>query len=428
MAKFIIEGGHPLQGTIEPIGNKNAVLKMMAASLLTVEPVILTNVPAISDVKVMLRIMEKLGTKAEYNEVAGTLRLQTKKLKTTTIDPIDARQLRASNVFLGPLLARAGRVTSVMPGGDKIGPREMNAHFDGLSQLGATVQTGRNESFSLRGRLRGVAVFLYEPSVTATENVLLAAVLAPGVTIIDNAAAEPHVRELCYMLIEMGAKIEGAGTNQLRIEGVKKLTGTTYRVPVDFIYIGTMVALTVMTKGSLIIKNIEPLDLRPIQYFFAKLGVSLHIKGTELHVPKKQLRQVDDPVWARTKGIYSQPWPCFPTDLMSLMIVLATQISGSVLFFEKMYPARLVFAEYLNGMGANIFTADSHRIVVNGPTSLKARRLAAPDLRAGMAYVAAALTADGRSTIENIEHIDRGYPHLEKTLVALGARIKRIAD
>ncbi len=428
MAKFIIEGGHPLQGTIEPIGNKNAVLKMMAASLLTSEAVTLTNVPAISDVRVMLRIMEKLGTKVDYDEARGTLRMQTAKLKTTAIDPTDARQLRASNVFLGPLLARAGRVNSVMPGGDKIGPREMNAHFDGLAQLGAKVQTGRDESFSLSGRLSGAAVFLYEPSVTATENVLLAAVTAAGETTIDNAAAEPHVRELCHMLVAMGAKIQGAGTNQLRIVGVKKLRGTTYRVPVDFIYVGTMVALAVMTKGSITIKNIDATDLRPLKYFFAKLGITLTIKGKDLHVPKKQTRKVTDPVWARTKGIYSQPWPCFPTDLMSLMIVLATQIDGSVLFFEKMYSARLVFAEYLNGMGANIFTADSHRIVVNGPTVLTGRRLVSPDLRAGMAYVAAALTARGRSTIENIEHIDRGYPHLETTLAALGARIKRIVD
>lgn len=428
MAKFVIEGGQPLHGAIEPIGNKNAVLKMMAATLLTAEPVTLTNVPAISDVLVMARIMEKLGTKVSYDESKGTIRLQTSKLKTTEIDPTDARQLRASNVFLGPLLVRAGQVSSVMPGGDKIGPREMNAHFDGLSQLGAVVQVKASGSFNLQGKLRGATVFLYEPSVTATENVLLAAVLAPGTTVIDNAAAEPHVRELCTMLVSMGAKIEGAGTNQLRIVGVKKLRGTTYRVPVDFIYVGTMAALAVMTKGSLTIKNVDVADLRPLQYFFAKLGVTLTIKGRDLLVPKKQARVVNDPAWARTKGIYSQPWPCFPTDLMSLMIVLATQVSGSVLFFEKMYPARMAFAEYLNGMGANIFTADSHRIVVNGPTELVARRLVAPDLRAGMAYVAAALVAHGRSTIENIEHIDRGYPHIETTLAALGARIKRIAD
>ena len=428
MAKFIIEGGHPLQGTIEPIGNKNAVLKMMAASLLTAEPVTLTNVPAITDVRVMLRILEKLGTRTEYNETRGTLKLHTVKIKTTTIDSVDARQLRASNIFLGPLLARVGRVDSAMPGGDKIGPREMNAHFDGLAQLGATVQFRSSGDFSLRGRLRGAPVFLYEPSVTATENVLLAAVLAPGVTTIDNAAAEPHVRELCGLLVAMGAQIEGAGTNRLRITGVKKLQGAEYRVPVDFIYVGTMAALAVMTKGSLTIKNVDAADLRPLQYFFAKLGVTLTIKGRNLHVPKKQTRHVDDPVWARTKGIYSQPWPCFPTDLMSLMIVLATQVSGSVLFFEKMYPARMVFAEYLNGMGANIFSADSYRIVVNGPTPLTSRRLVAPDLRAGMAYVAAALTARGRSTIENVEHIDRGYPHMEIILSALGARIKRIVD
>ncbi len=426
MAKLVIEGGRPLSGEITPIGNKNAILKMMAAALLTDETVILTSVPAISDVKVVIEILQDLGAAVEYQEKKGILSITAKGVKKSILNPVLAQKLRASTVLLGPLLARRGSVTAPPPGGDKIGPREMNAHFDGFKQLGAKVKINPDTSFTLSGKLAGASVFLYEPSVTATENILMAAVLTPGITTIDNAASEPHVAALTKMLISMGAKISGLGSNRLVIEGVKTLHGTTAATPPDFVYIGTMIVLAVITGGSLTIKPVPQDIMKPLEYFFAKLGVTWTYQGEALIVSKKQAKTITDTVWARTKGVFSQPWPCFPSDMMSLMIILATQVKGSMLFFEKMYPGRMFFADFLNGMGANIVIADPHRVVVNGPTPLKAAHLYAPDLRAGMAFVAAGLVAKGTTTVEAIEHIDRGYPSIEKTLSALGASIKRV--
>lgn len=426
MAKLVIEGGRPLSGEITPIGNKNAILKMMAAALLTDEKVTLTSVPAISDVKVVIEILKDLGAAVHYEEKVGVLHITSKGVSKSILNPVLAQKLRASTVLLGPLLARRGTVTAPPPGGDKIGPREMNAHFDGFKQLGAKVKINPNTSFTLSGRLTGASVFLYEPSVTATENILMAAVLTPGITTIDNAASEPHVAALTNMLVSMGAKISGVGSNRLVIEGVKKLHGTTVATPPDFVYIGTMIVLSVITGGSLTIKPVPQDIMKPLEYFFAKLGVTWIYKGTALIVSKKQSKTITDIVWARTKGVFSQPWPCFPSDMMSLMIVLATQVKGSMLFFEKMYPGRMFFADFLNGMGANIIIADPHRVVVNGPTPLKAAHLYAPDLRAGMAFVAAGLIAKGTTTVEAVEHIDRGYPSIEKTLSDLGANIKRV--
>ncbi len=330
-------------------------------------------------------------------------------------------------MLLGPLLAREGAVTSVMPGGDKIGPREMTAHFDGLTALGATYRQIDEESFSLSGSLAGTDVHLYEPSVTATENVIMAAVLAKGTTIITNAASEPQVKELCLMLNAMGADITGGGTNTIHITGVKKLGGVSYKIPIDYIYVGTFVVLAAITGGELSIGPVNHEDLRTMLYFFEKLGVITEAKGDRLIVPAKQELKVTDPNRARVKGIYSQPWPCFPSDIMSLAIVLATQVDGSTLFFEKMYPGRMFFADYLNGMGANIIIADPHRVIVNGKTTLHRRILASPDLRAGMAYVAAGLAAEGTTTVENIRHIERGYPHIDVVLQSLGADITREA-
>ena len=426
MAKLVIEGGRPLSGQIAPIGNKNAILKMMAAALLTDEKVIITAVPAISDVKVIIEILQDLGAKVEYQEKAGILSIICKGVKKNSLNPDLAKKLRASNVLIGPLLARQKMATGYPPGGDKIGPREMNAHFDGFKQLGATVKINPDNSFTVKGTLKGAPVFLYEPSVTATENILMAASLTPGTTIIDNAAAEPHVAALAEMLISMGAKISGVGSNRLTIEGVKVLHGTQVATPPDFVYIGTMIVLSVITGGSLTIKPVPQDIMKPLEYFFAKLGVNWTYHGDALVVSKKQSKTITDTVWARTKGIYSQPWPCFPSDMMSLVIVLATQVKGSMLFFEKMYPGRMFFADYLNGMGANIVVADPHRVIVNGPTPLKGTHLYAPDIRAGMAFVAAGLVAKGTTIVEAVEHIDRGYPSIEKTLSDLGAHIKRV--
>lgn len=427
MATYKIQGGKSLSGTVRAIGNKNAVLKMIAASLLTAEPVTITNVPAISDVAVMLRIAETLGTKATYDADAETVTLHTPTVTGTSISGQEAKKLRASNVFLGPLLAREGHVDSVLPGGDKIGPREMTAHFDGFQQLGITTTVTGDDSFSLSGKPAGADVFLYEPSVTATENVIMAAVLATGSSTIRNAASEPHVQELCRMLVSMGAKITGIGTNTLHIDGVETLSGTTVAVPPDYIYVGTFIVLAAITNGDLTITDVHHDDLRNMLHLFGKLGVTTEVVDeTTLRVPPEQVLAVTDQSWARIKGIYSQPWPCFPSDMMSLAIVLATQVEGSTLFFEKMYSGRMFFADYLNGMGANIVISDPHRVVVNGVTPLHGRTLASPDLRAGMAYVAAGLCASGTTTVENIRHIDRGYPHLESILQELGADITRI--
>ena len=426
MAKLVIEGGKPLSGTIAPKGNKNAILKMMAAALLTKEPVVISNVPAVSDVEVMVQFLQDLGAEVVYSPAKESLRITAKKINKNTLRPDLSKKLRASNVLMGPLLARCGTVTAHQPGGDKIGPREMNAHFDGFKQLGAKVKINLDNSFTVKGKLKGAPVFLYEPSVTATENIMMAAALTPGTTVIDNAASEPHTTALAEMLISMGANIVGVGSNRLTIIGVKELHGTAVATPPDFVYIGTMVVLAVITGGSITITPVPRDIMRPLEYFFAKLGVTWKYKGAALLVAKKQSKTITDRVWARTKGVYSQPWPCFPSDMMSMMIVLATQVKGSMLFFEKMYPGRMLFPDFLNGMGANIVIADPHRVVVNGPTQLKGATLYAPDLRAGMAFVAAGLVAKGTTVVEAVEHIDRGYPAIEKTLSALGASIRRV--
>jgi UDP-N-acetylglucosamine 1-carboxyvinyltransferase len=425
MSRFIIQGGKPLNGEVKTIGNKNAVLKMIAASLLTDEKLHLTNVPGISDVDVMFEILQSLGATVEYKKSSGEVTIQCADISSTHVPAELAKKLRSSNVLLGPLLARFGSVESTFPGGDKIGPREMTAHFDGLTSLGAVYTKIDQDSFSLSGKLTGTNVHLYEPSVTATENVIMAAVLATGKTVISNAASEPQVKELCSMLNKMGAKIEGGGSNEIHIEGVTSLQGTSFQVPIDYIYVGTFVVLAAITRGGLNIGPVNHDDLKTILYFFGKLGVVTEAKGDRLIVPATQTLKVKDPQWARVKGFYSQPWPCFPSDIMSLAIVLATHVEGSTLFFEKMYPGRMFFADYLNGMGANIIIADPHRVIVNGKTTLHRRTLASPDLRAGMAYVAAGLAAEGETIVENVRHIDRGYPEIEHVLSALGADITR---
>jgi UDP-N-acetylglucosamine 1-carboxyvinyltransferase len=302
----------------------------------------------------------------------------------------------------------------------------MTAHFDGLTALGATFTQIDGDTFSLSGSLRGAPVHLYEPSVTATENVIMASVLAPGETCITNAASEPQVKELCLMLNAMGAQISGIGTNELRVTGVASLSGTTFAVPIDYIYVATFIIIAASTGGTLDIGPVNHDDLRTMLYFFEKVGIRTVAEGDRLIVPEGQQMKVQDENWARIKGFFSQPWPCFPSDIMSLAIVLATQVEGSVQFFEKMYSGRMFFADYLNGMGANIVVADPHRVVVTGKTRLTGRTLASPDLRAGMAYVVAGLCADGETIVENVRHIDRGYPHIEEVLTALGADITRI--
>lgn len=431
MASFRIKGGKPISGTTIPAGNKNEVLKVMAASLLTKETVTITNVPVISDVKVMARILRKLGAKVRFYEKGTTLKITCEEITDHKIDPEEAAKLRASNVFLGPLLARMGKVENVFPGGDKIGPREMDAHFKGFKDLGAGVEVNDMKDFKIyyedhfANKHEDKYVFLYEPSVTATENVIMSASLRPAQTTIENAASEPHVVKLCEMLVKMGVEIEGIGSNLLKIKGQEELCGVEHEIGPDHIYIGTMMVLALITGGGLRIKDVVREDLKSIIYMMESLNARFKFEGNDLIIPENQKLKVVDESWSKNKGIYSQPWPSFPTDLMSLMIVLATQAEGSTLFFEKMYPGRMFFANYLNGLGANIIMCDPHRLVVSGRTQLQGRKLFTPDLRAGMAYVAAALCAEGVSVIGNIEHIDRGYPKLEEVLSKLGANIAR---
>lgn len=427
MKSFVINGGRAISGEIEAAGNKNAVLKMIPATLLTSEKVTLTKVPDILDVDVMLEIMKEIGSEIHYDKANQRLEIQTREVLNSRVNTELASKLRASNMFLGPLLGRVGNVENVFPGGDKIGPREMNAHFDGLKQLGASFTDYGDNKFKLEGEMHGGNIFLYEPSVTATENIILAAVMAKGHTVLENAACEPHVVELCKMLNKMGAKITGLSSNRIEIDGVTSLSGCEYQIPSDHIYVGTMLIIAAITGGEIVVKNIIREDMRPINYFLSKLGVEVEMGDSWCKVNKGQKMVVEDEVWARTKGVYSQPWPCFPTDLMSLMIVLATQVKGSVLFFEKMYPGRMFFANYLNGMGANIISADPHRIMVNGKTQLKGGiTLDAPDLRAGMAYVVAGLCANGETKVTNVEHIFRGYPKIDEVLNSLGTEIKSV--
>lgn len=431
MAKFIIKGGKPLSGTIVPAGNKNEILKIMAAALLTSETVTITNVPAISDVKVMARILTKLGATVRFYEKGTMLKITCRKISDHKIDREEASKLRASNVFLGPLLARLGKVFNVFPGGDQIGPREMDAHFKGFRDLGAKVVIDDQKGFKIyyedfkKDIAKDKNVFLYEPSVTATENIIMASALRPAVTVLENAAAEPHVRRLCEMLVKMGVEIEGIGSNFLKIKGREKLAGIEHKIGSDHIDVGTFMILALITGGELRIQNVIKNDLKSIIYMMESLGAKFKFEKDDLIIPAEQNLKVVDAGWSSNKGIYSQPWPSFPTDLMSVMIVLATQVEGSTLFFEKMYPGRMFFANYLNGMGANIIMCDPHRIVVNGKTQLAGRKLLAPDLRAGMAYVAAALCASGQSVIDYVEHIDRGYPKMEERLGLLGADIVR---
>lgn len=426
MSKFIINGGRKISGEVTSVGNKNAVLKMIPASLLTEEPVTLTNVPDIIDVDIMLDIMKSLGSIVDYDKDKQTVTMHTPKLKSTTIDPELASKLRASNMFLGPILAREGKVTNSFPGGDQIGPRGMTAHFDGFEQLGTKVDIHSDGTFTLSGNLKGSNIFLYEPSVTGTENTLLAASVA-GDGSIYNAACEPHVQELAKMLNQMGANVSGIGTNKLEIKKCGKLSGTTYKVPPDYMYITTFMVFALTTGGEMLIKDVNHEDMITTLYFLKKIGVKTEARGNDLYIPGNQELVVKDSVWARTQGFYCQPWPGFPTDVMSYVVVLATQTEGSILFFEKMYPGRMFFANYLNGMGANIILADPHRIIVNGKTQLYGKKgMQCPDIRAGVAYVAAGLCANGTTEVTAIEHVDRGYPNIEVVLSSLGADIKRV--
>ncbi len=426
MEAFRIEGGVPLSGRIRVSGNKNEALPALACSLLTDQPVVLNNVPDIIDVRVMLDIMRHLGTTVTY-EGPNRLHLHTPKLKTTKVPVALGRRVRASILFLGPLLGRAGSVDLPPPGGDVIGRRRVDTHLDGLEQLGARFQHG--DTYRLNAsKLVGIDMFLDEASVTATENLLMAAATAEGTTTLRNAASEPHVQGIARMLVQMGAQIDGVGSNCMSVTGAKVLTGCEHTIGPDYLEIGSFVGLAAVTGGDLVIEDVVAEDLRMVRMVFDRIGVRTKMRGTELHVPGRQKLEIRTDLSGHVPKIDDAPWPQFPTDLMSIAITVATQSRGTVLFFEKMFEGRMFFVDALIGMGAQIILCDPHRVVVVGPSQLYASRLESPDVRAGMSLLIAALCARGTSVIHNIRQIDRGYERIEEKLRSLGARIERIQE
>jgi UDP-N-acetylglucosamine 1-carboxyvinyltransferase len=423
VAKFIIQGGNPIGGTFLPRGNKNAVLPMLASCVLTDQPVVLHNVPLINDVKVMLELLESIGVEVNLEDHTATL--CAKSLRTTELDQELGARVRTSILRAGPLGARHGGATIYPPGGDVIGRRRLDTHFYGLRSLGVEISTDQTYRFKA-GPLSAWKMVFDEASVTATENVLMAATLAKGVSTIYNAACEPHVQDLANLLNQMGADISGIGTNNLTIRGVEKLHGAEYAVQPDYIEVGSFITAAVVTGGALTIPDAgEPLIQQVMQRTFSKLGVESTRDGRTLVVPQQPERCIRPDEGNATPKIEDGIWPAFPSDLMSVCIVLATQTQGTALFFEKMFESRMYFVDHLMAMGANIIQCDPHRVVVIGPTRLHASTLTSPDIRAGMAMLIAACCAEGESIIKNAQVIDRGYEAIEDRLAALGADIVR---
>lgn len=424
MHEYLIEGGFPIKGTITASGNKNSALPCIAAALLTEEPVILRNVPEIEDTAIMLNILQAFGVQA-HKLGGGAWKIEAKTVQCVCIPLELSKKIRASILFAGPMLARCGKAEMFPPGGDVIGRRRLDTHFLALTQLGARVEIGSRFTFTVN-KLIGADIFLDEASVTATENALMAAVLAEDETVITNAAGEPHIQDLCRMLNSMGANISGIGSNILRIKGVSKLHGTDFEIGPDYMEIGSYIGLAAATKGSIRINGIKSLDLRPLKIGFQKLGISWVDEGDSIFVNEIQELKTKADVGSTIPKIDDAPWPGFPPDLTSIMTVVATQISGTSLIFEKMFESRMFFVDKLISMGAQITLCDPHRALVSGPAALHGEHLVSPDVRAGMAMVIAAMTAHGESRISNVYQIERGYEHLVERLQHLGAHIRKI--
>ena len=423
MSRFVVEGGHTLKGHVRPAGNKNAALPMMAAALLTDQPVELTNVPDIKDVRTMLELLGALGV--EYERSApGALVLRAGDVQSVALESELAARIRASILLAGPLLARNHELRLPPPGGDVIGRRRLDTHFDALQKLGAEVELG--DEFVLRGKLRGCEIFLDEPSVTGTENLVMASTLARGTTVLKNSAAEPHVQDLCRLLTGMGARIEGIGSSQLVIEGVEKLGGASAEISPDHIEVGSFIGLAAVTGSDLTIDDVEPSHLASIRLMFERLGVTCQLDDRNLRVPADQSMEICMDIGQQIPKIDDGPWPQFPADLVSIALVVATQCRGTVLIHEKMFESRMFFADKLTAMGARIVICDPHRAVVVGPATLRGSTVESPDIRAGMAILIAALGAEGRSEIHNIGQIERGYERIDQRLRQLGAFIERV--
>lgn len=426
MYKYIIEGSFPIKGRIKSSGNKNAALPCLAATLLTDEEVVLKNLPDIEDVRVMVDILKDLGSSVKKSG-KHEYRIKTSNIKKETISPELSQEIRASILFAGPLLARVGKVVMPPPGGDVIGRRRLDTHFLALKELGARIEIDGLITLQ-SNKLAGADIFLDEASVTATENAIMAAVLAEGSTIIQNAASEPHVQDLCRMLNNMGAKISGIGANILKIDGVKKLKGTKFTIGADFMEVGSLIGLAAVTRGELEIEDAAPDNLRMTKIAFGKLGIHWETDGQTIRIqPGQELKILPD-IGGMIPKIDDAPWPGFPPDLISIALVVATQVKGTILVYEKMFESRMFFVDKLIGMGAGIILCDPHRAVVSGPSRLRGAELVSPDVRAGMALVIAALCAEGRSDIHNVYQIERGYENLVHRLASLGANIKRVSE
>jgi UDP-N-acetylglucosamine 1-carboxyvinyltransferase len=422
---FVIEGGHRLSGEIKVAGNKNAALPMLAATLLTDEPVVVENLPEIRDVQTMRAALEDLGASV-VTQVPGRTTVHARTLTKAGPTPQICQRMRASFVLAGPLLARGGQADLPAPGGDKIGRRPVDTHIQALRALGAEVDV-RPDRYIMRAprRLIGTEIFLEEMSVMATENAVMAASLAKGTTVIQNAASEPHVQDLCRMIVAMGGHVRGIGTNVLEIEGVDRLRGCTTTVGPDYLEVGSFIALAAVTGGELLIRGARPEQHRVTASAYGKLGVRWEVRGDDILVPSGQELAVQDGLHGAVPRIHDAPWPGFPADLTSIALVLATQARGTSMIHEWMYESRLYWVDRLISMGARVIVCDPHRAVVIGPAKLYAQTVSSPDIRAGMALLIAALVAEGKSTIHNAQQIDRGYERIDERLRAVGAHIER---
>ena len=435
MGTFVVEGGRPLSGTIEPQGAKNEALQILCAVLLTAEPVEITNVPDIVDINKLLQILDALGVriqkKSDNHYVFQADQINLDYLKSDDFKS-DGRKIRGSIMLIGPLLTRFGIGYIPRPGGDKIGRRRVDTHFDGLIKLGADFTYDRqNHFYTVKSdRLKGAYLLLDEASVTGTANLVMAAVLAEGTTTIYNAACEPYLQQLCGMLNSMGAKISGVGSNRLTIEGVDSLSGTTHRVLPDMVEIGSWIGLAALTRSKLTIKNVSWDNLGQIPSVFQKLGIRIEKRKDDIYIPAHTHGyEVQSFIDGSIMTISDAPWPGFTPDLLSIMLVVATQARGSVLIHQKMFESRLFFVDKLIDMGAKIILCDPHRATVIGhdfTSSLKGTTMTSPDIRAGISLLIAALSAKGKSTIHNIEQIDRGYERIVERLQSIGAEIKRV--
>jgi UDP-N-acetylglucosamine 1-carboxyvinyltransferase len=422
--RFLVRGGRALRGTIQPAGNKNAALPILASSVLADGPLELENIPRIRDVETMLALLADLGATVEWTG-PNAVRIDARPVRPKPLDPALCAKIRASILLAGPLLARFGTVTLPPPGGDVIGRRRVDTHFLALEHLGAAVRVGAR--YELEGKhLVGADIFLDEPSVTGTENALMAAVAAKGRTVLRNAACEPHVQDLARALIAMGAHIEGVGSNVYTIEGGHPLSGAKYAIGPDHIEIGSFIGLAAVTNGEISIEPVRGEDLRSTLLGYERLGIRPVIEGQRLTVAADQERRIRPDLGGHVPKLEDGPWPAFPADVMSTTIVTATQCSGMILIFEKMFESRLFFVDKLIGMGARIVLCDPHRAVISGPSPLKGGTVESPDIRAGMAMVLAALGADGPSVIHNVGQIERGYERIDERLRALGADIERV--